>query len=69
MPDAPRRRAFERYASLLPFRCGSEVALERVVELSLRRAHRWSGAGCRLAGRLRGQTEPRAQAETTIQQK
>ncbi|MEE9608317.1 MAG: lipopolysaccharide kinase InaA family protein [Myxococcota bacterium] len=69
VPDAARRRAFDRYASLLPFRCGSEVALERVVELSLRRAHRWSGTRCRLAGRLRGQTEPRAQAETTIQQK
>jgi hypothetical protein len=38
----PRQRAFERYASRLPFGCGPARALARIVRLSLARQHHWS---------------------------
>jgi hypothetical protein len=44
-PEA-RRRAFARYASALPFRGGERAARERVVRMSLARAHLWRGEGC-----------------------
>jgi tRNA A-37 threonylcarbamoyl transferase component Bud32 len=47
--DAPRCRAFARYAAALPFRRGRAAALRAIVDLSLKRAHRWTGAGCALA--------------------
>lgn len=54
LPDsfsaAGRCNAFARYARAHPFREGSQAALRRVVEGSLARRHRWSGAGCKLAG-------------------
>ena len=50
VPAALRCRAFERYAALLPFR---RPALLRIVEISLARRHRWSGAGCEVARPLR----------------
>lgn len=45
-PAAARRRAFERYARALPFAGGAERALAHVVDASLARKHRWTGAGC-----------------------
>jgi tRNA A-37 threonylcarbamoyl transferase component Bud32 len=52
LPDAvsaaDRRRAFARYRSALPFAAG-RAALAEIVARSLRRRHRWSGAGCALA--------------------
>jgi hypothetical protein len=45
-PAAARCGAFRRYAAALPFACGREAALERVIATSLSRRHRWSGAGC-----------------------
>jgi len=39
----PRQRAFERYASRLPFGCGSARALARIARLSAARHHHWSG--------------------------
>ena len=49
IPDALRHRAFARYAGQLPFRGDPKDALRRIVELSMARAHRWSGTGCALA--------------------
>jgi hypothetical protein len=50
LPDAlaaaERRRALADYARRLPFRRGAELALERIVALSLERADCWTGAGC-----------------------
>lgn len=45
-PAADRCDAFACYARALPFTRGAARALERVVELSLARRHRWTGAGC-----------------------
>ena len=45
-PAATRRRAFELYAFALPFAKGRERALAEVIERSLARRHRWTGAGC-----------------------
>ena len=53
VPDALRCQAFARYAALLPFREPAPSALRRIVEISLARRHRWSGAGCDVARRLR----------------
>lgn len=47
--DALRCRAFARYAAALPFRRGRAAALRAIVDISLKRAHRWTGAGCALA--------------------
>jgi tRNA A-37 threonylcarbamoyl transferase component Bud32 len=53
LPDAvtaaDRRRAWDRYRRGLPFAAGGDAALAEIVARSLRRGHRWSGAGCRLA--------------------
>jgi tRNA A-37 threonylcarbamoyl transferase component Bud32 len=50
LPDAfpaeARRRVFARCAAAQPFAEGSRRSLARVVEQSLARRHRWSGAGC-----------------------
>lgn len=48
-PAEARRLAFRRYAAALPFRGGPDLALRRVVALSLARRHRWTGRGCALA--------------------
>ncbi|HVP28635.1 MAG TPA: lipopolysaccharide kinase InaA family protein [Myxococcota bacterium] len=53
LPAAARHRAFLRYARALPFAAGEARALRRVVQQSLARQHRWSGAGCALAPRAR----------------
>jgi hypothetical protein len=45
-PDDARRRAFFRYATVLPFAIGSARALDQVIEQSLAREHRWRSAGC-----------------------
>ena len=50
IPDAPRCRAFAIYAALLPFRVPAQQALRDLVARSLAREHRWTGAGCALAG-------------------
>jgi tRNA A-37 threonylcarbamoyl transferase component Bud32 len=50
IPDAPRCRAFAVYAALLPFRVPAQQALRDLVAYSLAREHRWTGAGCALAG-------------------
>ena len=55
LPDAvgaaARRRAFARYALLLPFSSGSQAALGDVVAASLAIGGRWSGTDCaRTAG-------------------
>jgi tRNA A-37 threonylcarbamoyl transferase component Bud32 len=53
LPDAvtaaDRRHAWDRYRRALPFAAGREAALAEIVARSVRRRHRWSGAGCRLA--------------------
>jgi len=41
-----RRRAFRRYAAALPFRADSERALARIVSLSRKRGHLWTGHDC-----------------------
>ncbi len=46
VPAPARRIAFARYARALPFPGGNPAALRRIVELSLARRHRWSGADC-----------------------
>jgi hypothetical protein len=48
-PEA-RRRAFACYSSALPFRAGERAARERVVRISLARAHLWRGNGCQTEG-------------------
>jgi tRNA A-37 threonylcarbamoyl transferase component Bud32 len=48
-PADARRRAFARHATALPFAAGRAAALRAIVERSLARRHRWSGAGCALA--------------------
>ncbi|MDJ0867716.1 MAG: lipopolysaccharide kinase InaA family protein, partial [Myxococcota bacterium] len=53
VPDAARRRAFERYARALPFRMPRERALRELVARSLERRHRWTGAGCAAAQSVR----------------
>jgi serine/threonine protein kinase len=53
IPEPPRTRAFLRYAAALPFQCGTQAALRRVVEISLARRHRWTGADCQIARELR----------------
>jgi hypothetical protein len=48
-PAEARRRAFARYAAALPFAAGRDAALRAIVDASLARRHRWSGAGCERA--------------------
>jgi len=52
IPDALRHRAFVRYAAALPFDRGRGAALREIVRMSLRRAHRWTGAGCAMASEV-----------------
>jgi hypothetical protein len=52
--DGPRCRAFARCAAALPFDRGREAALREVVAVSLRRDHRWTGAGCAIASQVSG---------------
>jgi tRNA A-37 threonylcarbamoyl transferase component Bud32 len=56
--------AFRRYASALPFARssarGRDRALRRIVRASLRREHRWTGAGCDIAGGFPGDPTPNA---------
>lgn len=49
IPVALRRRAFQRYTAAVPFRGDADAALQRIVDISLAREHRWTGAGCRAA--------------------
>jgi tRNA A-37 threonylcarbamoyl transferase component Bud32 len=49
VPATLRREAFLRYAARHPFAEGRGAALRRVVEESLARRHRWTGAGCACA--------------------
>ena len=51
--DALRCAAFQRYAAAVPFRAGTDTAMRRIVEISLARRHRWTGAQCEVASRLR----------------
>ena len=46
LPAVHRRRAFQRYATALPFRGGRDRALQSIVRRSLERAHRWTGSDC-----------------------
>ncbi len=46
---AARRRAFRDYAAELPFRCGDEAALARLVHLSRARDHLWRGEDCQIS--------------------
>jgi tRNA A-37 threonylcarbamoyl transferase component Bud32 len=48
-PADARRRAFALHAAALPFAAGRAAALRAIVERSLARRHRWTGAGCALA--------------------
>ena len=43
-----KMRTLERYRAALPFRAPWQDCLRRVIEASLARAHRWSGADCKL---------------------
>jgi hypothetical protein len=52
--DDLRCRAFARCAAALPFDRGRETALREIVAVSLRRTHRWTGAGCAIASRVSG---------------
>jgi hypothetical protein len=52
--DSLRCRAFARCAAALPFERGSEAALREIVAASLRRTHRWTGAGCEIAAQVSG---------------
>ena len=47
-PEA-RRRVFQDYANELPFQCGDDAALARLVHLSRERNHHWRGENCRLS--------------------
>jgi tRNA A-37 threonylcarbamoyl transferase component Bud32 len=49
VPADVRRRAFARYCAALPFARPRGEVLAQVVERSLARRHRWSGADCSLA--------------------
>jgi hypothetical protein len=55
LPDAfpadARCAAFERYARALPFAAGPARALAELVDASLARQHRWTGADCDLVRR------------------
>jgi tRNA A-37 threonylcarbamoyl transferase component Bud32 len=51
VPASLRRRAFARYSAALPFGRPRSAVLADVVSRSLARRHRWTGAGCALAGR------------------
>jgi hypothetical protein len=48
-----RCRAFQRYASAVPFKGGATGALRRIVEISLERRHKWTGGDCRIAQEIR----------------
>ena len=48
---ALRHRAFSIYAALEPFAMPAREALRCIVDASLAREHRWSGADCALAAR------------------
>jgi tRNA A-37 threonylcarbamoyl transferase component Bud32 len=50
VPNDARLRAWRRYAGALPF-VSNEAALAEIVARSLRRGHRWTGAGCACAER------------------
>jgi len=60
MSPAERRRAFERYAQVLPFGDGEAAQSERlaaeaeIVRRSLAREHLWKGEGCRAASHVAG---------------
>ena len=43
LPGSLRERAFRRYVARAGFRGDTEELRRRVIELSLRRDHRWSG--------------------------
>ena len=49
-----RCRAFARCAAALHFDRGPEAALREIVAVSLRRTHRWTGAGCAIAAGISG---------------
>jgi hypothetical protein len=52
--DDLRCRAFARCAAAFPFNRGNETALREIVAVSLRRNHRWTGAGCAIAAQVSG---------------
>lgn len=52
-PNAARLAAFERYARALPFAQDKSETLRQIVAQSLKRNHRWSGAGCACAEAIR----------------
>jgi len=61
-----RCAAFRRYAVALPFVRGRDRALRRIVRASLRRAHRWSGKGCNIAGESSGACIPNVRLDDGI---
>lgn len=48
-PNSARLAAFERYWRALPFARSKTEVLREIVVQSLKRKHRWSGAGCQCA--------------------
>jgi hypothetical protein len=65
--DDLRCRAFARCAAALPFDRGRETALREIVAASLRRTHRWTGAGCAIASRVsRGRERKRGETAAGI---
>lgn len=64
--DDLRCRAFARCAAAVPFDRGRETALREIVAVSLRRNHRWTGAGCAIASRVSGGRK-RKRAETAAE--
>jgi tRNA A-37 threonylcarbamoyl transferase component Bud32 len=53
-----RCRAFARYAAAVPFQGEAKDALTRIVEISLERKHRWTGADCEIAQAVQARGKP-----------